>query len=130
MITNIVLLKNLKSNLFTIHYEKYPVDESCLDEYIEMYLDKGFKYIKHWNNVNSCVKLNESIESNHILFGGGRVNFTPNESFNELKEEGWFDLSKNAHECDIVFKSDNIYNEEYYKKLISKKIEDTPNVYD
>ena len=130
MNTNIVLLKNLKSNLITIHYEKDPIDEDCLNEYIEIYLSKGFKYIKHWNNLNSCIRLNDSIESNHILMGGGRVNFTPNKSYNELKEDGWFDLDKDAYECDIILKSDDIYNEEYYKEYISKKIEDTPNLYD
>jgi hypothetical protein len=127
---NIVLLKNLKMNLLVIHYEKFPIDESCLNEYIEMYSKRGEKYIKHWNNVHSCVKLNESLESNHILIGGGRINFTPDESFDELRENDWFNLSKDAQECDIVLKTDDTYNEEYYVNLITKKIEDTPNLYD
>lgn len=126
----IVLLRD-SFGLF-IHYEPYSIDDDLLDIYKDdIYKPKKWTYIKHWNNLNSCVKLDESLGINHILTGEGRVNFVPeNLTFNELREDGYFDLSNEATPGNIRLKTNDIYNEEYYIKLISKTIEDTPNLYD
>lgn len=128
---NIVLLKDRDN--FIIHYEKYPIDEDILDIYInDIYGKRNFEYVYHWNNVNLCVRLNESLGIEHILLGGGRCNFVPNNlTFKEQIEEGYFDLDHDALEGDIRLKTDDKYfTKDYYIKLISEKIESTPNLYD
>lgn len=128
---NIVLLKD--SNNFIIHYEKYPIDENILDIYIDMYKDKNLEYIYHWNNVNSCVRLYESIGIDHVLIGGGRCNCCiPNDlEFKDQLENGYFDLSNGALDSDIRLKTDNKYfTKYYYIKHISEVINNTPNLYD
>lgn len=126
----IVLLRD-SIGLF-IHYEPNSIDDDLLDIYKnDIYKPKNWIYIKHWNNINSCVKLDESLGINHILYGEIRTNFTPKElTCTELREDGYFDLSNGAIPGTIRLKTDNIYNEKYYINLITKKIEDTPNLYD
>ena len=130
----ILLLKNINTNNLEIHYQKDILTDDVKQMYLEEgYFDNKYEYIYHWNNISTEVRLDLLLERNHFIgIYPGRTAWTPmNMTYNDCCENGYFDLNNGASELSFILKTDNKnYTKEYYINYITKKINNTPIIYD